>query len=206
MLFHDLTTTLGWSAVVLGVVGTYAQFRRVALYGVAGLSLATWVIFVYLGVFWAAFGLASASWELIVSSLVTLPLQVAIVARLAPVTRWRVSALSLAAFAALCAVPMMEWGWSGGVYGAGVAMALTRGPQLIELVRCEEAPGVSVGWWGLSAVAGVMWMAYYTGVHLWAAFAATVFATLASGLIALLATWRHQQDRDLSRRESIVTT
>ncbi|HUX05146.1 MAG TPA: hypothetical protein VMV53_09625 [Acidimicrobiales bacterium] len=205
MLFHDLTTTLGWSAVVLGAIGTYAQFRRVTLYGVEGMSLATWVVFVYLGLFWGAYGVVTNSWEMILGSLATLPLQLAIVARLAPVVRWRVSAGSLGAFGALCVVPTLEWGWSGGIYGAGVVMALTRGPQLVELVRCEEALGVSVGWWGLSAAAGVMWMAYYTGVRLWAAFAATAMAAVASTLIALLATWRHQQSRDRRTVETVFS-
>jgi uncharacterized protein with PQ loop repeat len=74
-------------------------------------------------------------------------------------------------------------------------MTINRAPQLIELVRHEDASGVSATSWFVGALGGVLWILYYTGVHLWAALTATAFACLANLTIAVLATWRHTQAR-----------
>jgi uncharacterized protein with PQ loop repeat len=182
MSFHSFTISMGWLAVSSGVVGTFAQFRRARTLGVEGVSLATWVLFAYMGCFWITYGFVARSWEVLF--------------RLAPWTRWAVPARALVYFVVCCVVPTMLWGWAGGVYGTGVAMTINRAPQLLELIRHEDASGVSAASWYVGAFGCTLWITYYVGAHLWAALTATAFAGLANLAIALLATWRHAQARN----------
>ena len=57
MTWHSITISMGWLAVASGVVGTSYQLRRVRTLGVEGVSLATWVLFVYMGCFWITYGI-----------------------------------------------------------------------------------------------------------------------------------------------------
>ena len=202
MNFHMLAADLGWSAVGVGLIGTTVQWRRVVDLGVEGVSLATWLLFVYMGCFWISYGVSAHSWAVIMGSLIVLPLQLAILVRLRP---WRHGATvwwALSFFAATCVAPTFFWGWAGGIYGTGVAMTLTRAPQLLELVRYRDASGVSTGSWVLGAVGSVLWVSFYDGAHLWAPLVATSVAGLGNVLIAGLAAWRHAQSRrDLIRDE-----
>lgn len=195
MDYHALATDFGWAAVLLGLGGTAAQFQRARRLGVEGISTATWVLFVFMGCFWITYGVAARSSEVIAGSLIVMPLQLAIVFRLQP---WKSPLVVLRAFAffvVACVVPTMLWGWVGGVYGTGVAMVVNRGPQILELIRQEDASGVSVTSWLLGVVGTMLWVAYYQNVGLWAALVSTAFAGLANLIIALLAAWRHRQAR-----------
>lgn len=195
MTFHSLTIFVGWLAVLVGFFAAFAQFRRAETLGIEGVSLATWVLFVFMGLFWVTYGLVAHSWEVVMGSLVIMPLQVAILFRLRPWENWRVVSQSFVFFLLCCALPTVLWGWPGGVYGTGIAMVFNRAPQLIELIRHADASGVSVGSWSLGVVGCSMWIIYYSGVHLWAALASTACAGLANLAIAVLAGWRHAQAR-----------
>lgn len=197
MRFHAAALLLGWVAVLVGVVGVWVQFRRASLLGIEGVSLATWVLFVYMGGFWITYGALSAhSWDVVLGSLLAFPLQLAIVFRLRPWREWKVVAQAFLFFAVTCVMPALLWGWAGGVYGTGVAMTFNRAPQIIELLRQEDAAGVSVNSWVLGATGSALWVGYYSGVHLWAPLVATFFAGVASSVIALLGAWRHAQARN----------
>jgi len=193
--FHSASVLLGWTAVLIGFFGVYAQFHRAGTLGVEGVSLGTWVLFVYMGFFWITYGLFAHSVEVYVGSLVVLPLQMAILFRLKPWEHLRVAGRAMVFFALCCLLPGAIWGWAGALYGTGVAMTINRGPQLIELIRHEDATGVSVGSWALGVVGCSFWILYYVGAHLWAALTATAFAGLANLSIALMASYRHQQSR-----------
>ena len=195
MSFHALTIVLGWTAVGLGLVSASAQLRRLALRGVDGISLATWVIFVYMGLFWITYGFVAHSAEIVMGSLLVLPVQLSILYRLAPWRRPRVLVQSFIFFALFTIVPTYLGGWSDGVYGIGLAMSITRGPQIIELIRSRDASGVSVASWALGAIGASLWMTYYVGAHLWAPFVATGLAGTASLSIAALAAWRQEEAR-----------
>jgi uncharacterized protein with PQ loop repeat len=190
--FHSALVDAGWAAVFLGIVGTYAQFTRARRLGIEGISFATWVLFAFMGCFWITYGAVSAhSWQVILGSLLVLPFQLAIVFRLKPWNERTILARSFFFFVACCVVPTLLWGWAGGVYGTGVAMTANRGPQLIELIRHRDASGVSVSSWMVGASGSALWILYYSGVHLWAALIATLFAGIANLTIGLLAYWRH---------------
>lgn len=193
MNFHTVAPVLGWVAVGVGLVGTTAQFHRLHRRGLDGVSVATWVLFVLMGGFWITYGAVAHSWTIIMGSLIVLPLQLGIVARLRPWRHGATVARSSAFFALSCVVPTLLWGWPGGVYGTGVAMVVNRGPQLIELVREVHAAGVSVGSWVLGSAGSVLWVAYYLGAHLWAALVATTLSGMGNVTIAFLAWWRHRQ-------------
>jgi uncharacterized protein with PQ loop repeat len=193
--FHALTVVLGWTAVTLGLISTVAQFRRVSTRGVEGVSLATWVIFVYMGIFWITYGFVKGSAEIVLGSLLVLPVQLGILARLTAWRHARVLVQSLAFIGLFGVLPTLLGGWSDGVYGIGIAMSITRGPQILELLRTSDASGVSVTSWAIGAVGASLWMIYYVGAHLWAAFIATGLAGTASLTIAVLAAWRQQVDR-----------
>ena len=186
---------MGWLAVFTGFLAASAQFRRIQTLGIEGVSLATWVLFVYLGLFWFTYGLVANSWPVITGSLIIVPLQLAILFRLRPWEDWRVVSQAFIFFLLSCALPTALWGWPGGVYGTGIAMIFNRAPQIVELIRHEAASGVSVGSWTLGVVGCTMWIIYYSGAHLWAAMVSTTCAGLANLAIALLASWRHQQAR-----------
>ncbi len=202
MPLHALTTAGGWAAVGLGVVATLAQWRRAATQGVEGVSLATWTLFVYMGCFWITYGVVARSPEVVLGSLLILPLQLSILVRLEPWLRVGVLAKALAYFALCCVLPTLLFGWTGGVYGTGVAMTINRMPQLGELITHPGADGVSAASWYVGTVGSGLWIFYYTGVHLWAALSATAVAGVANLTIAVLATWRHRQARARRTAES----
>jgi uncharacterized protein with PQ loop repeat len=206
MSFHALSTVLGWVAVSLGVGSTVAQHRRAKFIGIEGVSLATWVMFILLGLFWISYGIAVHSLIIVLGSLLVLPLQLAIVFRLQPWKRWHVAVRCLIFFVLCCVMPTLFWGWAAGVLGAGVAMVGNRAPQIIELVKYRGASGVSVGGWTLSVCCAALWAGYYIGFHMWAALTATCFAGAANLAIALLATWRHRQRRDDLIRDVVFAT
>src|SRR5271169_2689083 len=93
-------TAMGWLAVLAGAAGTLAQRRRVTTNGVAGVSLATWVLFAFMGCFWITYGVVAHSGEVVAGSVLCLPIQLSIVARLRPWARWRVVARAFALFGA----------------------------------------------------------------------------------------------------------
>jgi uncharacterized protein with PQ loop repeat len=204
MTLHSLTLSAGWGGVLLGMLGTLAQYRRANLLGVEGVSLATWVLFVFMGCFWITYGAVSAhSWDVVLGSVILLPMQLSIVYRLKPWQSWGVTARSLGFFVASCVLPTVLWGWAGGVYGTGVAMTVNRAPQIVELIRHVDASGVSVSSWVLGVICTALWVVYYSGQHLWAPLVATFFAGLANGAIALLASWRHRQARNTLIAEQV---
>ncbi len=206
MSFHSFTVSMGWLAVSSGLVGTFAQFRRVRTLGVEGVSLATWVLFAYMCCFWIAYGFAARSAEVTLGSILILPMQLGILARLKPWLHWAVPLRALGYFILCCVMPTILWGWAGGVYGTGVAMTINRAPQLIELIRQRDASGVSAVSWFVGVFGCTLWITYYVGAHLWAALTATAFAGVANLAIALLATWRHAQARqDLVASEVFAT-
>jgi uncharacterized protein with PQ loop repeat len=196
MSYHIFTVEMGWLAVLSGVVGTATQLRRVSTRGIEGVSLATWVLFVYMGCFWITYGFSARSVEVILGSALILPMQLSILFRLKPWLRAAVPLRALGYFTLCCVVPTVLWGWAGGVLGTGVAMTINRAPQFIELVRHTDASGVSATSWFIGAFGCTLWILYYTGSHLWAALTATAFAGLANLAIGLLATWRHTQARE----------
>ena len=193
MSVGPISLWLGLVAASAGVASAFVQYRRALERGVEGISLGTWLIFAYMGIFWIVYGVDVRSWVLVVGSALLLPLQLGIVARLVPwhhvTLLWR-AALFVAAFGV---VPALAWGWAAGVYGMGVAMVLVRVPQLWDLVRTPGSTGVSAGSWLVSAAGSAMWVAYYVGVHLWAALVGSALSGTVSGVIAALAGWRHHR-------------
>jgi uncharacterized protein with PQ loop repeat len=195
--------TIGWVAVALGVVSTIAQYRRAATLGIEGISLATWFTFMLLGSFWIVYGASVHSWIIVMGSLSALPLQLAVVFRLKPWLRWIIPLRCVGFFVCCCVLPALLGGWSVGVLGAGVAMVVNRGPQLIQLVRHRGATGVSAGAWTLSVIGSSLWIAYYVGFHMPAALTATCGAAATNVMIALLAGWRHRQSRADAVRDEV---
>lgn len=188
----------GWTALLLTLWGTIAQFRRTLRLGVEGVSLATWTLFVLMGCFWIVYGIDQRSAIIVLGSLLILPMQLAIVFRLRPWRSWpatRVVAGSIIYVFVLSVLPTFFWGWPGGVYGAGVVMVLSRGPQIIELIRDPDVTGVSVKTWAMVAAGGACWIVYYENARLWAALVSTACAGVASLAIAVLAAWRQRQAR-----------
>jgi uncharacterized protein with PQ loop repeat len=190
----NFASLCGYLAVSLGVVGTLAQVARVRRDGAAGVSPATWTLFCLMGGFWIPYGVAAHSPEVVLGSAILLPMQLFVVSRLRPIDP--VTLGRAAAFFALCCVaPALVLGWDAGVLGVGVAMTVTRMPQLIELVREPDASGVSATSWFLGVAGCALWVTYYASTGMAAALIATAAAGLTSLAIAVLATWRHAGSR-----------
>ncbi|MBW4029074.1 MAG: hypothetical protein HIU57_00155 [Acidobacteria bacterium] len=204
---HAFVVLISWTAVAAGALATLAQYRRVRTLGVEGVSSATWLLFTLIGGFWIAYGAWSAhSFVVVMGSLLCWPLQLAIVVRLAPWRHQRGSLQAIGMFTATCAVPGFVGGWSYCVYGCGLAMTLLRGPQLVELVRVGDWSGVSSASWFFSASCAMLWITYYSDIHLWAPLIATAASGSASLVIASLSVWRHRQgDEEFVRREVFAT-
>ena len=186
---------LGWGGVGTGLWSTVLQYRRVLRRGHEGVSLATWVLFLLMGIFWMTYGATRRSPEIIMGSAIIFPLQLRIVARLTPWRHPMVLLQSLGYFVGLCVVPTLMWGWTGGLVGVAFAMTINRAPQIVGLLRHRDASGVSVTSWLYGVLGSILWMLYYAQAHLYAAMSATAFAGVANGVIATLAAWRHRQTR-----------
>lgn len=195
MNYHHLALTFNWWAVVVGLLGFYAQFRRAITHGVEGISLGTWSLFLTTGFYWIAYGAAVGSWSIALGSLVVLPMQLIVFFRLSPWRRRRVVLQSTAVIVAVAVVPALGWGWSAGLFGLGAIMAVIRMPQIIELVRQSDAEGVSVGLWLWGVANALLWVLYYQQTAMWAPLVATAVAGVTNVVVAVLAHWRHRQAR-----------
>ena len=185
----------------------WAQYRRVSVQGVEGVSLATWLMFTLIGGFWIFFGAFSAhSLAVVLGSLLCWPLQMSIVFRLKPWRHRRGSSQAVALFLACCVVPGVVGGWAYCVYGSGLAMTLLRVPQFVELLRTRDPSGVSAASWFIGVGCATLWIIYYANVNLWAPLIATACSGVASTAIGLIAVWRHRQaDEEMVRREVFAT-
>jgi hypothetical protein len=189
----NLADTVGLTGVALSGVSTWCQYRRARTISVEGISLTTWYQFILMGVFWVSYGLAEHAPIVIAGSVLCFPWQMAIVARLSPHRHLAHVAVGTAFVSLCCAVPTIAFGWSAGAVGCGVAMAVNRLPQIIDLLRYPRDLGVSVASWAIGGVCSVAWIGYYEFAHLWAALAATAAGMIGNILIASLASWRHRQ-------------
>jgi uncharacterized protein with PQ loop repeat len=195
---------MGWLAAVVGVASVIPQFRRARSIGVDGVSLATWSLFALLGCFWIAYGVVEHSIQLILLSSILLPLQLTIIHQLRPSRHVGVVTRAAGYFVLCCVLPSMIWGWSGGVYGAGVAMTATRLPQLIELVRSRDVSGVSAATWYIFSLCSLLWLGYWSYTMAWAPLFANAAAGVTSLTIAILATYRHMGHRRLSPDAAVL--
>jgi uncharacterized protein with PQ loop repeat len=190
---HLLFSIIGWIAAFLGLPGTIVQYRRILKDGVEGISVATWMLFAFMCVYWIAYGVAVSSWVVIMGSLIVFPFQLLVISHLSPMKHLKI-VFGSAVFIIICAwLPAMIWGWNAGVYGTGFAMVMNRMPQLIELIRVKHVFGVSASSWAIGSLGSFLWIIYYISERMWAAFFATLVSGIVNVLIMILTIWRHHQ-------------
>jgi uncharacterized protein with PQ loop repeat len=194
--YNEVSTAVGWIAVVLGTATAFAQYRRMSTRGVEGVSFATWTLFIYVGVFWVVYGASVHSWQLVLGCSLTLPLQLLIWYRLRPWEKIPANIYAFLFIVVCCLLPALAWGWAGAVVGVGIGGWITRGPQLIRLVRSRDAAGVSTSSWLTAGVVSGLWVVYYIGARLWPVMCVTAVGGSVSLVIAALASWRHRQTHD----------
>ena len=195
MIHASFAVTVGWLGVSLGAVSTYVQYQRSRQVSTEGISLATWYQFALMSVFWISYGLAVHQIVIVAGSLICLPMQVSIVARLSPLQNMTTIVRS-SAFILVCSLaPTLLLGWSAGVLGTGIVMVANRFPQIATLVRHPGDLGVSALSWLMGAVCSLMWVAFYLGARLWAPLVVTALAMAGNLAIAALAQWRHREAR-----------
>ena len=190
---------MGWIGVSLGFISTLVQLRRAYWVSTDGISIVTWFQFILMGFFWISYGIATRSLVIVMGALSVTPVQIAIVAKLQPLSQLRALGRSVVLVGLSGFGLATLFGWSIGVLGIGVAMVFNRLPQIMMLIRHPGDFGVSVGSWTIGAVCSVLWMFYYAGIHRWAPVFATAAAMAGNIVIAVLATWRHRQSRATSR-------
>ena len=193
MSSHLLFSIIGWIAAFLGLPGTIVQYRRILKDGVEGISVATWMLFAFMCVYWIAYGVAVSSWVVIMGSLIVFPFQLLVISHLSPMKHLKI-VFGSAVFIIICAwLPAMIWGWNAGVFGTGFAMVMNRMPQLIELIRVKHVFGVSASSWAIGSLGSFLWIIYYISERMWAAFFATLVSGIVNVLIMILTIWRHHQ-------------
>ncbi len=193
MSSHLFFAIIGWVGAFLGLPGTVVQYRRVLKDGIEGISIATWLMFAFMCIYWISYGVAISSWVVIMGSLIVFPFQLLVISHLSPMKHLKV-VFATGAFIFVSAwIPAMTWGWSAGVYGTGFAMVMNRMPQLIELIRVKHVKGVSATSWAIGSFGSLLWTIYYTSERLWAAFFATIVSGIANVCIMSLTIWRHHQ-------------
>ncbi|MGA2124062.1 MAG: hypothetical protein ABSG58_06510 [Acidimicrobiales bacterium] len=193
MSFTTFTLDVGWIAVALSSLTAYQQYRRMVRQGIEGVSFATWTLLLYISLFWVAYGIDARSWQMIIGCAAPIPFQLMIWLRLSPRERVGVCAGSLAFLAGFCFLPAIGWGWAGAVIGVGIAGWISRGRQLLTLVRSKAAVGVSTSSWVTAGVVSMLWVIYYTGAHLWPVLIVTAVSALVSLSIATLSARRHHK-------------
>lgn len=193
MSFTAFALAVGWVAVVLSSLTAYQQYRRMTRRGVDGVSFVTWTLLLYISVFWVAYGIDARSWQMILGCAAPIPFQVMIWLRLAPRERLGVCVGSLVFLSAFCFLPAIGWGWAGAVIGVGIAGWLSRGRQLLTLVRSRTAVGVSTSSWVTAGVVSILWVIYYVGAQLWAVLIVTAVSAMVSLSIATLSAHRHHR-------------
>jgi uncharacterized protein with PQ loop repeat len=191
--FTAFALAVGWVAVVLSSLTAYQQYRRMTRRGVDGVSFVTWTLLLYISVFWVAYGIDARSWQMILGCAAPIPFQVMIWLRLAPRERLGVCIGSLVFLSAFCFLPAIGWGWAGAVIGVGIAGWLSRGRQLLTLVRSRTAVGVSTSSWVTAGVVSILWVIYYVGAQLWAVLIVTAVSAMVSLSIATLSAHRHRR-------------
>jgi uncharacterized protein with PQ loop repeat len=190
---HDFSLLCGTLGVILNVWATLAQFQRVRTLGTEGIALATWLLFVLMGLFWIGYGLHEHAPLIILGSLLIWPFQVAIVFRLAFWRQRVVCAQSLALFLLGSLAPMMFWGWSGGILGTGVVMVINRWPQMSSLLRRPDATGVSAVTWLMGVAGSSVWTSYYIADRDIAATWTNAITGVMNLGVLVLVIWRHRQ-------------
>lgn len=193
MTWHAFATIAGVLGVLGGYWTTWIQLRRARTVGTEGISLATWLLFLWMGVFWASYGLSISNHLMWAGSLPLLPLQGALVWKLHPFRQPRTIVVTVVAIALLSFATTALWGWNAGVAGTTVAMFWNRLPQIVELLRDPDVRGVSVSSWAIGALCSLLWVVYYISTGLEFALVATAVATVSNLTIALLALWRQRQ-------------
>lgn len=193
MSSHLFFSIIGWIAAFLGIPGTVVQYRRILKDGIEGISIATWLMFAFMCMYWIAYGFAIRSWVIVMGSLVVFPYQLLVISHLSPMKHLKVL-FGTGAFTFACAwLPAMTMGWSAGLYGTGFAMVINRMPQLIELIRVKNAQGVSASSWAIGSLGSLLWVIYYTSEQMWAPFFATAVSGIVNVLIVAFTLLRHKQ-------------
>ena len=178
--------------MLLGIPGTVVQYRRILKDGIEGISIATWLMFAFMCIYWIAYGFAIRSWVIVMGSLVVFPYQLLVISHLSPMKHLKVL-FGTGAFIFVCAwLPAMTMGWSAGVYGTGFSMVINRVPQLIELIRVKNAQGVSASSWVIGSLGSLLWVIYYTSEQMWAPFFATAVAGILNVFIVALTLLRQR--------------
>lgn len=193
MRAHSFVIASGWAGAILGLPGTVIQYRRVLKDGVEGISLATWLMFAYMCIYWIIYGWVVHSLVMSIGSLIVFPIQLLVISHLSPLSNLKI-VLSSGVFIFLCSwLPAMIWGWSAGLYGTGIAMVANRLPQLNVLIREKHVFGVSAWFWAVLSLGSLMWVVYYFNEKMIAPLVATGVTGIANLLIMSLTIWRHHQ-------------
>jgi uncharacterized protein with PQ loop repeat len=192
MTLHNIAIACGWLAVSIGLWGVSSQLRRAIRVGVEGISLATWLLFSLVAVYWSLYGFVVHSLIVILGTGVMFPVQFAIVLVMKPWRSLIVVSRCCLFFAVCCIVPTLLWGWPAGIYGATIVTVVNRVPQFVALVRERNVIGVSAASWLIAFLGGAFWLVYYINLHKSAAIASVCITMFTNSSIAALATWRHR--------------
>lgn len=193
----SLADAIGLLGVAGSSLATFYQFQRARTLSIDGISFVTWYQFLLMSAFWITYGIGVHRPIIILGSALCAPLQISIVWRLQPWRRLPQIVGATTFIFLCCGLTTLVFGWAAGALGTGVAMAVNRLPQIIQLLRHAGDLGVSVASWSVGAACSVAWIAYYAIDHLVAALIATVAGMVGNLVIAGLATWRHRQARGL---------
>lgn len=194
------TTALAVIAPVLTIFQSWAQAMRIRTTGAKGVSLATWMLTVFVAQTWLCYGFVfhvpAEVWANVPAMGVAL-----VVAFLAAKSQEKLSR-SIGAYAGLVTVTVAAV-WSGSTVSRHWILSLTAVfssvviylPQLALVVRPRDLTGVSALSWFIACLTALSWLIYGLLIHQ-IAVALPSFVMLPAAIVILIQVLRHRLVND----------
>lgn len=151
-----MESLLGAAGVALAWVLAGSQWWR-ARREVAGISVATWAIFLSVNIGWLCYGLSAHSWHLVANAGVAIGFNLALLLLLGA---FKPLVAGIAVGLAVAAVGFLGF-WGGAVAAITLGAVALRWPQIVKLWKSLDVGGVSLVSWLAALANNIVWSAFW---------------------------------------------